>query len=286
MIDRKIAGCVVLYNPDANVYQNILSYLPFLDKLYIVDNSINEFDLEPLAYYRSSIEYKSFGKNLGIALALNQAIYSASTENFKWILTMDQDSCFNSNDFQIYLQSLFIQDDPSLAMITPYHNVGIGAANENVGLVNVKTAMTSGNLVNVEHFIQVGAFEEKLFIDYVDHEFCLRLIKNGFTIKQNNQIHLIHKLGDTKSIKILFFKMSYTNHNYVRRYFMTRNRLYMISNYFSYFPLWCLVELKNIFLEFFKILFFENNKLAKTKNIFLGFKDFFISKYGPYPYNN
>ena len=35
----KLSGVTVIYNPDKNVHTAIESYLPFLSKLYIVDNS-------------------------------------------------------------------------------------------------------------------------------------------------------------------------------------------------------------------------------------------------------
>lgn len=34
-----IAGVVILYNPDESVYKNISSYAPYIQKLYIIDNS-------------------------------------------------------------------------------------------------------------------------------------------------------------------------------------------------------------------------------------------------------
>jgi GT2 family glycosyltransferase len=42
--------------------------------------------------------------------------------------------------------------------------------------------MSSGNLLNLAAFKQVGAYNESFFIDYVDHEYCLRLKKKRFSI--------------------------------------------------------------------------------------------------------
>ena len=38
----KLAGVVVLYNPDINVEDNIRSYLDSVDVVYAVDNSISD----------------------------------------------------------------------------------------------------------------------------------------------------------------------------------------------------------------------------------------------------
>jgi len=39
---KKIASVVVLYNPNKEVNENIQSYLHLTERLYIVDNSIND----------------------------------------------------------------------------------------------------------------------------------------------------------------------------------------------------------------------------------------------------
>ena len=38
----KIAACVILYHPKEKDLENILSYLPKVDKLYIYDNTENK----------------------------------------------------------------------------------------------------------------------------------------------------------------------------------------------------------------------------------------------------
>lgn len=35
----KLAACIILYNPDVNVFKNIESYIDNIDCLYIIDNS-------------------------------------------------------------------------------------------------------------------------------------------------------------------------------------------------------------------------------------------------------
>lgn len=43
-MDLSLAGVVILYNPDDAVFENLKSYAPFLQMLYVIDNSerINE----------------------------------------------------------------------------------------------------------------------------------------------------------------------------------------------------------------------------------------------------
>ena len=103
--------------------------------------------------------------------------------------------------------------------------------------------MTSGNLVNLDAFRQVGPFMDELFIDSVDHEYCIRLQINGYKVIQLNGVLLEHTLGERRKHLFIyplnFFKknksiVSYkivNNHNYIRKYYMVRNRLYVSRKY-------------------------------------------------------
>lgn len=53
----KIGGCVVLYNPEAKVMENIQSYLPFLEQLVVVDNSTKYTDVQEKLKKSSKIYY-------------------------------------------------------------------------------------------------------------------------------------------------------------------------------------------------------------------------------------
>jgi rhamnosyltransferase len=56
--------------------------------------------------------------------------------------------------------------------------------------------MTSGNLIHLTAHKIIGGFNEKLFIDYIDHEYCPRLHINGFSVIRANKAMLFHKVGD------------------------------------------------------------------------------------------
>lgn len=93
----KLAACVVLYNPDDTIFENILTYGNYVDKLIVIDNSLkkNNLLIDKLnEIFESKLIYINNNDNLGIATALNQACDKAIELKFKWILTMDQDSSF------------------------------------------------------------------------------------------------------------------------------------------------------------------------------------------------
>ena len=135
--------------------------------------------------------------------------------------------------------------------------------------------MTSGNLLNIDIYKQIGDFRESFFIDYVDYDYCLRSLKKGYKIIRCNDILLNHKLGNSK---LYFSKILVTNHSSTRRYFITRNRLFLIKEHLtSNFKL-SIQMFKHTIMDFIKILFFESEKRKKVNAILKGFRDFVLNK--------
>lgn len=276
----KIAGVVVLYNPLNNVYKNILTYIKYIkyiDKVYIIDNSDfcnKNIFMDKLDNFKSKIEYIWLGENKGIAKALNIGKEKAQKEKFQFLLTMDQDSNFGE-DFPLFLKKieeyeLKLNDS---VIISPYH------LTNNLEKIKVKksiefvdSVMTSGNMINLKLAKLVGDFEEKFFIDEVDHDYCYRIKMKGLKVAILNEIKLKHNLGNVK--KYLFF--STTNHSYIRRYYITRNKLYMVKKY----PFLKKEYLKIFLKSTLKILLVEKDKLKKIKAIFYGIIDFYYGKTG------
>lgn len=276
----KVAGVVVLYNPDIDkVFSNTLSYIEPLEKLYIVDNSekSNKKEIEKkYSDFLNKIEYTWFGENKGIAKALNEGKNRAIIENFEYLLTMDQDSCFKEN-FELFFKE--IKDNKVIlkncVIISPYHVLKydkkiLVEGQEKISFVD--SVMTSGNIINLKLSKKIGDFKEKLFIDEVDHEYCYRIRKNKLKIAKLNDIKMEHNLGE---ITKKFFIKS-TNHNFIRRYYITRNKLYMQSKY----PNLRKDYLISILKDFIKILLVEKDKLRKIKMIYYGYKDYKNDIYG------
>lgn len=88
---KKNTSCVVVaYNPDIDVIKNILSYIHYFDKLFVIDNSnLDNVKLfEPLIQ-EFGLEYIPLLDNTGIANALNvgfeKVLNMATSLLFQWI---------------------------------------------------------------------------------------------------------------------------------------------------------------------------------------------------------
>jgi len=285
-MSKKIAACVVLYNPSLQVISNIQSYYPHVDCLIAVDNSErqNGAITEALQHNLNNVIYKFLNKNLGIAAALNIAATIALDKGFDWLLTMDQDSSFVTNDLSKMIEDIAAIEAQydKVGIITPYHVLAEGyTENFEADYTVRKIAMTSGNLLNLKAYKVAGTFEEKLFMDFVDYEYCLRLRKNNYNIIQDNKVRLKHSLGNFQIRHFLGKKVGISNHNYQRRYYMTRNSLFVGSRHYKVDKAFFFnVLLNNLFIDPFLILFYEDNKLAKIKSIWKGVVHFLMGKSG------
>ena len=278
-----VAAVVVLYNPDTNIVDNISSYIDFVEKVYVVDNSNfsneNLFQALPL---KDKIEYVFNRGNLGIAKALNIGCQLAIQQGVKWLLTMDQDSKFLNLDRTIIRQISKIEGDRIALYYPTYLIEGVvydKYIEENNSPIVV---MTSGNFINLNVYRSIGGFEDKLFIDYVDIDYCLKIKAAGYSIALLRDAILAHELGNSKHLTFLSIKAIVTNHSSLRRYYITRNRMYVYKKHKTVSTVFSQTE-KRIFInDILKIIFFEDDKILKFKSIIKGYLDYRNNKFGVY----
>ena len=138
----------------------------------------------------------------------------------------------------------------------------------------VDADITSGNLLRAEVFDKVGFFDDSLFIDLVDTDFCMRLNEKNIKMIKVRDAILYHSLGESQSVKSIFGKFNTSNHSALRRYYMTRNRFYTWEKYKD-LNSFTLNRDKSLFKkEFVKIILGEKDKVNKIKMVFKGYKDY------------
>lgn len=235
-----VAATVILYYPDeSQLLRNIDSYLPLVEKLYVIDNSAKDHRqvLQTLGEGNQKIDYLPNGYNVGVAAALNQAASLAVKDGYQWLLTMDQDSFFPRGEADLYLSQftkLFSQDD-KIGIVAP--STQKLTTTENIFSFGIQS-ITSGSLISLDIWKEIGGLESRLFIDEVDYEYACRVELNGFKLVQFHNVYLAHSLGEKRTSGLfgLFFKKQRTIHSPVRLYFIVRNYLYIRHKYKKYFP--------------------------------------------------
>lgn len=280
---KSIAGVVTLYNPQDDVYENIMTYIHALDILYVMDNSetINEELVKKITCLQN-VEYIKNKYNLGIAKSLNIALDMACFK-YKWLLTMDQDSSFHSGGIESYFDFLVRMDEKKNYAITCLRNGQEALEAEASRTIYQERAITSGMIVNVQLAYDCDGFDEKLFIDEVDYEFCYRCNAKGYKLQLYPVCIMNHTIGEpifnniAKPVSWFLGKKSFEaqNEKPFRLYYIYRNSLYVASKYGMirkyYYSL-----LKRLV----KIIFAEPDKREKINYIVRGISDYYLGKMG------
>lgn len=228
-----VSAGIVLYNPQTDrLKQCIDSIIKQVKRLYIVNNGSDDEDsiINLVSRYKS-ITYIKNDKNLGIAKALNQICENACYDHFEWVLTLDQDTICPLNLIESLVGSI---NDDRVAIVCPaVHYEGWNKQpKRNYLRERIDACMTSASLTRIDAWEAVGGFREEFFIDFVDNDFCKKLVLHGYHIIRNNQCTINHQLGESHNKRILFGgKVDYSIHSPIRYYYMVRNNIVFIHDY-------------------------------------------------------
>ncbi|MCO4528720.1 hypothetical protein Si105_00198 [Streptococcus infantarius subsp. infantarius] len=192
---EKIAAGIVLYNPEDTDRLDtcVKSILKQVNKLYIYDNSTNQLSYS----FPEGVRYNSCGENKGIAFALNELMKLAASDGFEWLITMDQDSVMPDNVVESYSKAIEEAGD-NLGIVCPqvidkrrkYMQIA-----DLEGSEYVNECITSASCTSIKAWKKIGGFDDWLFIDLVDNEFCKRLIVSGYKILRLNHLVLDQEFG-------------------------------------------------------------------------------------------
>jgi len=275
-----VAGVVVLYNPSHSVIENINSYITQIERLYIVDNSDNpnEFLFE-FINSNSKCDYIFNDGNLGVAAALNIGAKKAIDSGYSYLLTMDQDSKAPA-DLVEYLLKI-AEDDDQIGIVSPLHSNKFDThIKSREHITEEMIVMTSGNLLSLNAYKQIGAFRDDFFIDYVDIEYCIRMNYENFKVLMANEIILEHDEGNLSRRKFLSKTFYLSNNVPSRLYYKTRNLFYLRDMYRKNYPQQLKTEYDAYLRNVVKIFLFEKQKLLKFRMILLGFWDYLLGRKG------
>jgi rhamnosyltransferase len=241
---------VIWYNPqklgEERAVKNILTYSSFFDKVYILDNSIE--DNSELASQIPNSRYIPNHENLGIARALNQGCEAAMNDGYAWVMTMDQDSSWDGGHISEYinevcriyrLDNLARSFSPNLVHQNEVHSI-LGAIRHNL-LKKIKPeknnkgnefeyvdrVISSGNIIHLEMWKTLGGFNNDLFINDVDYEFCYRAIQKGYKTVKVHTCNMYHVEGEPKKTLL---PHAFWYHK-ERIYYLVRNKYYIVKNY-------------------------------------------------------
>ena len=283
-MNSKIAALVILYQYDEHVIENIESYQNQVDIVYAYDNSTSKnHGIETKLKEISNLVFVDGRGNQGISHAVNVVAKMAKKEGYQWLITFDQDSV--AAEDMIKIMGDFIETYPKIETVGM---IGPNIKNNKLKFVPAKNdfsyrdwVIQSGALHNLNAYEAIKGYDENLFIDEVDVEYCARLVMKKYKILILNHAVLSHNTLDD-NVKILFKKgryLSINKYSPMRYYFIIRNNLYCIKKYKKSSPKFY-AEYRRQLITAFLTLPYEVEKWPRLKAVFFGVYDFLCNHMG------
>jgi rhamnosyltransferase len=280
MIQNNVCGVIVTFHAQPSVLVNIMQLRPQVQHLVIVDNGSSKSELSPLYEAERELDFSLIenGENLGIAAALNIGVRWAQAQNCEWVVLFDQDSR-TTDDFIDKVMDSYLKAESR-------EHIGIVSGRFRGPDIDIDRydyfAITSGSLMPLRIFEEIGFFEERLFIDCVDDEYCLRLGRAGYLILITGKRVLIHALGTPVQYRLPFSTRTFYSANYgaKRRYYRNRNRAWLILHNWWRYPRWCKGSLSHMAKEFIKVLIAEDSRFPKLAYSLYGMLHGLIGRMG------
>jgi rhamnosyltransferase len=269
---NKILIVIVSFNDSFSLNRLINSINHEKFNVFIFDNSTDLSNQDRVKAYGSikNISVVGFGKNYGIGYALNNAINYASTHQYEWIVTFDQDSIIIDGQIEALLEATS-KFPEAKSFSSCYQSIDQSTD------LNVAYAITSGNLVHIDAVKEVGGYDESFFIDAIDFDISLKLRRRGYKIVRVAKSKMFHQIGlnDNSEPKN---KLLYLRHSSQRRYYQTRNILTLCTRHIIYEPIF-IGKLFFIFMvSLIMAAIYDESSCKTLKMIGLGFYDFIIKK--------
>lgn len=289
-----LAAVIVRYNPPPGFDERVASAAAQADLTVVVDNgSSSRWSPDPYRFPEgAALHHLRNAENLGIATALNQGIRLAAQQGAASAFLLDHDSVPLSGCARQLQRTLRADDQGTVAAVVPHILYGhpdiqcrwpatqgqghrlffrfvYGAASEKPQPVDL--AISSGMLLDIAHWQALGGFDDGLFIDLVDTDYCLRARRQGLRILAEPRAIVQHSLGDVEKRTLFGRMVAYpTHHNALRHYYISRNRIALIRRHAQRFPSWFVYETLGAAKLITKVVAFEQDRRDKVAATLVG----------------
>ena len=171
---------------------------------------------------------------------------------YSWLVTLDQDTLLPDNLLESYQQYIHEKD---VAIFSPQvidkRRKYLKIENMAEDLLEIDFCITSASCTNLNIWKQLNGFDEWLFIDFIDNDYCKRVRLSGYKIMRLNKVVINQQFGDIKlkspRAVQFYLKLSEILHNKniaklsyrkrvspLRVYYVHRNLLYLNKKFAKY----------------------------------------------------
>jgi rhamnosyltransferase len=214
---------VVVHEPrqpaaDLPAVRDLLSQV---DRLLVVFNGVSASTVADTA--PSGATSISFETNRGTAAAWNAAVSVAEANGYHYLFILDQDSLPQPN--AVATAAVQIAAPGVAAVVQPVLHRRFGP------LPFPWNTVASGSLYEVDALRRVGGFDERLFVDEVDHELLSRLVADGHKVEALAQPTIVHQTGSPRPLRLLGRQVWISGHDTGRRRLQGRSAGLLVRRY-------------------------------------------------------
>ena len=263
-----VAGIVLLFHPDPASADNLRALRPQVDHIFVVDNSPEDPTSRAVreAFEDDArITWLPQARNRGVAAGFNVGLRAAVAAGHDELLIFDQDSTVTPH----FVESLrrARAATPDAGVIGPsLRSAATGviyAPERGVGVAETDVLISSGSSFSRAVLERIGLHDEPLFIDYVDHDICLRARRAGYRNLKVYDAILDHRFGDSAPTRIFGRRVYLANYSLMRIFHATRNRIIVTRRYG--FGRWFWEDCWFTAKAWTKLLLLEEHRLAKIR---------------------
>lgn len=238
-------------------------------EIIIIDNASKE-DASSLSYYEN-VTYRRLTENVGFGVANNIGADIAIADNCDILLCLNNDTVIEKDTLRILVGNI---EDRTIVTGAIYYYTkpnelwyGGGEVSKYKGNFRHKKYTTSRNvsfisgccmMLTAKCYKDIGLFDPAYFMYYEDSDFSLKATIHGYQLKYIYDAKIYHKVG-----------RSISGASGLKDYYLTRNRLYILHKYASYFS-WTAV----VYFYFTRGVYYVMHNKTYSDLILEGISDF------------
>lgn len=290
------AAIVVTYRPEVRVFERQMSALcAQIGLVVVVDNDSGPAFKEVLAAAEKTfvpVKPVFLDRNYGIAYAQNRGLDIVIRSGRKYVLFLDHDSVPAAGmTVNLYsaAESLLRHRvqlagvgarliDPRSGQENGFYSMRgwrwkrLRCGNGRAGTIVCDHLNSSGSLHPVDAIARVGRFDESLFIDHVDSDWCMRARALGYEVYGVCPAILSHPMGDHVVRYWLFGWRHMPHRSPERHYYIVRNALWLYRRPYCPF-FWKVNNALKLVLTLFYFGLFDRQRRQQAQMILKGFRD-------------
>jgi len=217
-----------------------------IDEIVVVNNASPDETLSLVSTEYPDVSIINLPSNAGVGGGFSAGIkYLLDKKKYDWIWLFDHDSIPVNSALSSLLEALNDLDPREVGILAPqcvHPTTGMvwsglswrsgrmlpTPIDPQSPVTFVDSVISSGTLLRRTAVETIGPPRSDYFMDFVDHEYCLRMRRYGLKIALIPGSVVHHSLGDPLTFKILGWTKYWADHEPWREYYMARNEFFTI----------------------------------------------------------